>query len=219
VEPAPRDGVGLVQSGLSGGGTTVRTRCCRNVQLQEGLRPRLLLGPSAAHELGVFAGEEVAEGAFVGEYTGEVLSLTEARSRGRTYDAADVLPLPDDQDCGPRRHVLWKSHQVHQPQRCVFELGSEATKRLRRHSSGLFCYKCAASRGGAIFPLWVHCQRVACMNFIFFLFCVLLYHLFARSMSTGAHRGKRVNLRCAAHLVLLSRVGQSPRRLSAISQR
>jgi len=90
VEPAPRDGVGLVQSGLSGGGTSVGTRRCRNVQLQVGLRPRLLLGPSAAHGLGVFAGEEVAEGAFVGEYTGEVLSLTEARIRGRTYDAADM---------------------------------------------------------------------------------------------------------------------------------
>ena len=38
-------------------------------------------------------------------------------------------------------------------------------------------------------------------------------------MSTGALRGKRVNLLCAAHLVLLSRVGQSPRRLSAIPQR
>jgi len=54
------------------------------VQLQEGLRPRLQLGPSAAHGLGVFAGEEVTEGAFVGEYTGEVLSLMEARIRGRT---------------------------------------------------------------------------------------------------------------------------------------
>jgi len=60
------------------------------VQLQVGLRPRLLLVSSAAHGLGVFAGEEVAEGAFVGEYTGEVLSLTEARIRERTYDAADV---------------------------------------------------------------------------------------------------------------------------------
>jgi len=38
----------------------------------------------------VFEGEEVAEGAFVGEYTGEVLSLTEARIRWRKYDAADV---------------------------------------------------------------------------------------------------------------------------------
>jgi len=42
------------------------------------------------HGLGVVAGEEFAEGAVVGEYTGEVLSLTEARIRGRTYDAADV---------------------------------------------------------------------------------------------------------------------------------
>ena len=84
VERAPRDGAGLVQSGLSGGGTSVRTRRCRNVQLQEGLRPRLQLDPSAAHGLGVFAGEDVTEGAFVGEYTGEMLSLTEARIRGRT---------------------------------------------------------------------------------------------------------------------------------------
>jgi len=60
------------------------------VQLQVGLRRRLILGPSAAHGLGVFAGEEVAEGAFVGEYTGEVLSLTKARILGRKYDAADV---------------------------------------------------------------------------------------------------------------------------------
>ncbi|OSX75202.1 hypothetical protein BU14_0248s0008, partial [Porphyra umbilicalis] len=96
-------------SGLSGGGTTVRTRCCRNVQLQEGLRPRLLLGPSAAHELGVFAGEEVAEGAFVGEYTGEVLSLTEARSRGRTYDAADTVVL-DAMYCGNRTKFI--NHSV-----------------------------------------------------------------------------------------------------------
>jgi len=49
-----------------------------------------MLGPSAAHGLGVFAGEGVAEGAFVGEYTGEVLSLTEARILGKKYDAADV---------------------------------------------------------------------------------------------------------------------------------
>jgi len=90
VEPAPRDSVGLVEAGMSGGGTSGGTRRCRNVQLQVGPRPRLPLGLSAAHGLGLFASEEVAEGAFVGEYTGEVLSLTEARIRGRKYDAADV---------------------------------------------------------------------------------------------------------------------------------
>jgi len=57
------------------------------------------------------------------------------------------------------------------------------------------------------------------MSFILFLSCVLAYHFFDRSMTTVAHRGKRVNLLSAAHLVLLSRVGQSPRRLSGIPQR
>jgi len=56
------------------------------------------------------------------------------------------------------------------------------------------------------------------MSFIFFLSCVLQYHFFARSMTTGAHRGKRVNLLCAAHLVLLSRVGQYLRRLSGVKR-
>ena len=60
---------------------------------------------------------------------------------------------------------------------------------------------------------------MACMSFIFFFSCVLLYHFFARSMTTRAHRGKRVSLLCAAHLALLCRVGQSPRRLSGIPQR
>ena len=70
-------------------------RRCRNVQLQRGLRVRLVLGRSSVHGLGVFAAERAARNDFVGEYVGELVTDDEAEIRGKMYDTVSVSYLYD----------------------------------------------------------------------------------------------------------------------------
>jgi len=49
-----------------------------------------MLGRSDAHGFGVFAVEGAAEGDFVSEFVGELISNAEAAARGRVYDAKGV---------------------------------------------------------------------------------------------------------------------------------
>lgn len=65
------------------------------MQLQRGLRVRLLLGASAVHGLGVYATERAPADAFVGEYVGELVTDDEAEIRGKMYDALRVSYLYD----------------------------------------------------------------------------------------------------------------------------
>jgi len=74
-------------------GGVAGSRRCRNVQLQVGLRVRLVLGRSDAHGFGVFAAERASQGDFVGEYVGEMVTHHDAHARGRVYDAFGVSYL------------------------------------------------------------------------------------------------------------------------------
>jgi len=88
---APRVGVLAAADPVAGG---VRgSRRCRNVQMQVGLRVRLVLGRSDAHGFGVFAAERAVKGDFVGEYVGEMVPHDDAHTRGRVYDAFGVSYL------------------------------------------------------------------------------------------------------------------------------
>ena len=66
------------------------TRRCRNVQVQVGLRARLVLGRSHTHGFGVFSAEQADTGDFVGEYVGELVPHDDAHARGRVCDAMGV---------------------------------------------------------------------------------------------------------------------------------
>jgi len=63
------------------------------VQLQGGLRVRLLLGRSEAHGFGLFAAQRACQGDFVGEYVGEMVAHDDAHARGQVYDSFGVSYL------------------------------------------------------------------------------------------------------------------------------
>jgi len=63
------------------------------VQVQLGLRARLMLGRSDTHGFGVFAAEPTGTGDFVGENVGELVPRDEAHAIGQVYDAVGVSYL------------------------------------------------------------------------------------------------------------------------------
>ncbi|KAI9838750.1 MAG: hypothetical protein M1837_002348 [Sclerophora amabilis] len=67
-------------------GKDVAHRLCRNVNLQINKPKRTLLGTSNVAGYGLFAGETVKAGEYLGEYSGEVISSQEAERRGGLYD-------------------------------------------------------------------------------------------------------------------------------------
>ena len=81
----------LPPSAASDGGCG--TRRCRNVQVQLGLRARLMLGRSDTHGFGVFAAEPTGTGDFVGGNVGELVPRDEAHEIGQVYDAVGVSYL------------------------------------------------------------------------------------------------------------------------------
>jgi len=86
-------GVGVLEEDDAALGSVAGSRRCRNVQLQVGLRVRLVLGRSEAHGFGVFAAERACKGDFVGEYVGEMVPHDDAHARGRVYDSFGVSYL------------------------------------------------------------------------------------------------------------------------------
>lgn len=58
---------------------------CSNVGIQHGVPKRLILGRSPVQGFGLFVGEPIIQGDFLGEYNGEVLSTTEWERRGEMY--------------------------------------------------------------------------------------------------------------------------------------
>ena len=86
-------GVGVLEEDDAASGSVAGSRRCRNVQLQVGLRVRLVLGRSEAHGFGVFAAERACKGDFVGEYVGEMVPHDDAHARGRVYDSFGVSYL------------------------------------------------------------------------------------------------------------------------------
>lgn len=67
-----------------------RTDGCQNVWLQRDAPKRTLLGRSAVAGFGLFMGEDVKSGTFLGEYKGEVITSDEADRRGKLYDKRGV---------------------------------------------------------------------------------------------------------------------------------
>lgn len=58
---------------------------CHNVNIQRGKPRRTLLGTSAVHGFGLFAGEYIKENEFIGEYQGAILTKGEADRLGAVY--------------------------------------------------------------------------------------------------------------------------------------
>ncbi|KAI9888037.1 MAG: hypothetical protein M1823_000158 [Watsoniomyces obsoletus] len=61
-------------------------RDCGNTDIQRGRPKRTLLGSSEVEGFGLFMGEPVKEGEFLGEYVGEIVSSAEAERRGVIYN-------------------------------------------------------------------------------------------------------------------------------------
>lgn len=59
-------------------------RCCNN-RLQLGIPARTIKAPSEVQGYGLFAGENIEEGDFIGEYKGEIISQPESDRRGAMY--------------------------------------------------------------------------------------------------------------------------------------
>jgi len=58
---------------------------CRNMDLQVDHRKITFLAPSSTHGFGLFAGEDIAQGEYIVEYTGELIQDDEERHRSAIY--------------------------------------------------------------------------------------------------------------------------------------
>ncbi|KAG9249066.1 hypothetical protein BJ878DRAFT_150519 [Calycina marina] len=62
------------------------TTGCQNVHLQRGVSKALLVGESRLKGFGLYMAEPARKGAYLSEYTGEVISANESERRGVIYD-------------------------------------------------------------------------------------------------------------------------------------
>ena len=69
-----------------------KDKCC-NVALQRGVQKKTLLGHSEVHGFGLFTGEDVKKGDFLGEYKGEAVTLNEGARRGIVYEKQNTMYL------------------------------------------------------------------------------------------------------------------------------
>lgn len=58
---------------------------CANVSIQRNVPKRTLLGQSELHGFGLYMGEKVSAGEFIGEYKGETIAVEEGSRRGAVY--------------------------------------------------------------------------------------------------------------------------------------
>jgi SET domain-containing protein len=56
-----------------------------NVHIQRNLPKRTILGHSEVQGFGLYAGEKIKAGSYLGEYKGEVITRGEAERRGAIY--------------------------------------------------------------------------------------------------------------------------------------
>lgn len=75
------------------GDESILAQHCGNVNLQKGVPKRTLLGTSEVQGYGLFMGEAVKAGEFLGEYVGDVLSSAEAERRGAIYNRQQLSYL------------------------------------------------------------------------------------------------------------------------------
>jgi hypothetical protein len=55
---------------------------CNNVAIQRNVPRKTLLGHSEVHGFGLYMGEDINRGEYIGEYTGEAISVKEGDRRG-----------------------------------------------------------------------------------------------------------------------------------------
>jgi SET domain-containing protein len=59
---------------------------CNNIMIRRNVPRKTYLGTSTIHGLGLFMGEEVQSGEYIGEYKGEIITKAEAERRALIYD-------------------------------------------------------------------------------------------------------------------------------------
>ena len=64
---------------------------CRNVAIQRSIHKKTLLGNSVLHGFGLYVAEAVKMGDFLGEYTGEMISMDESNRRGVVYEFEQTM--------------------------------------------------------------------------------------------------------------------------------
>lgn len=67
-------------------------RCC-NVAIQRRVFRKTLMGHSELHGFGLYAGEDLNEADYIGEYVGETISSEEADRRVVVYDSQKAMYL------------------------------------------------------------------------------------------------------------------------------
>ncbi|KAI4936016.1 hypothetical protein J4E85_001344 [Alternaria conjuncta] len=68
-------------------------RTCCNVAIQRGVPRKTLLGHSEVHGFGLYMGEDIKSGEYIGEYTGEAISVKEGDRRVTIYDYQKTMYL------------------------------------------------------------------------------------------------------------------------------
>lgn len=63
----------------------IRKGKCKNTKIQLGLPARTVMAPSEVHGWGLFAGQDLEQNAFIGEYVGERVGNQESDRRGAVY--------------------------------------------------------------------------------------------------------------------------------------
>lgn len=71
----------------------VVARNCFNVAIQRGVPRKTLLGHSEVHGFGLYMGEDIEKGEYIGEYTGEAISVQEGNRRLTIYDYQKTMYL------------------------------------------------------------------------------------------------------------------------------
>jgi hypothetical protein len=70
----------------------LESNCC-NVAIQRGVPRKTLLGHSEVHGFGLYMGEDIKSGEYIGEYTGEAISVNEGDRRVTIYDYQKTMYL------------------------------------------------------------------------------------------------------------------------------
>lgn len=79
---------------------------CPNRVSQQGLRPHLRVDKTELKGLGVYTGEDIPRGGFVGEYVGEVISNAHAQERLKSLDEHDSCYVLTFKEHLPNASVL-----------------------------------------------------------------------------------------------------------------
>lgn len=66
---------------------------CSNVAIQRGVPKKTLLGESTVHGFGLYAGEDISQNDYIGEYRGEIISVKEGDRRSTIYGYQQTMYL------------------------------------------------------------------------------------------------------------------------------